>query len=115
MGTWVFVAYLVYELGVYAIGGEQIIEAALVSTGLMSVLIGVAVGLIPGCGPQIIFVSLYLKGMFPCGAFSQLHFTGWRRPVPLIALEPKSVLDHSIQYHPGLIVGILAYYIQLAF
>ena len=66
VGTWVFVAYLVYELGVYLIGGEQVIEAFLTSTGLMSVLIGVLVGLIPGCGPQIIFVSLYLKGMFPC-------------------------------------------------
>ncbi|HZJ83591.1 MAG TPA: putative manganese transporter [Clostridia bacterium] len=68
VGMWVFLAYLVYELVIYSIGGEEIIEAVLTSSGLTSVLLGVAVGLIPGCGPQIIFVSLYLKGMFPFAA-----------------------------------------------
>jgi hypothetical protein len=117
VGTWVFVAYLVYELGVYAIGGEQIIEAALVSTGLMSVLIGVAVGLIPGCGPQIIFVSLFLKGMFPFAALLANSISQDGDALfPLIALEPKSAFWTTVfNTIPALIVGILAYYIQLAF
>ena len=60
-GPGIFVAYLGLRAGVYAIGGEQIIEAALVSTGLISVLIGVAVEVDSGLpSPQIIFVSLYL-------------------------------------------------------
>ena len=117
VGTWVFVAYLVYELGVYIIGGEQVIEAFLTSTGLMSVLIGVLVGLIPGCGPQIIFVSLYLKGMFPFAALLANSISQDGDALfPLIALDAKSAFWATVLTTiPSFIVGIIVYYIQLIF
>ena len=68
VGTWVFAAYLVFGLVVHFAGGEQVVVAAMASTGLASVVLGVLIGIIPGCGPQVIFVSLYLKGMFPFAA-----------------------------------------------
>ncbi|HZJ58039.1 MAG TPA: putative manganese transporter [Clostridia bacterium] len=116
VGTWVFAAYLAYELGVFAIGGEHVIEAALTSTGLTAVLIGAAVGLIPGCGPQIIFVSLYLKGMFPFAALlANAISQDGDALFALIALDPKSAFWSTVYNTiPALIVGILAYYIQLA-
>ena len=116
VGTWVFVAYLVYELSVYFIGGEQVIEAALISTGLMSVVIGVLVGLIPGCGPQIIFVSLYLKGMFPFAALLANSISQDGDALfPLIALDAKSSFWATVfNTIPALLVGIIAYYIQFA-
>jgi hypothetical protein len=117
VGTWVFVAYLVYELSVYLIGGEHIIEAMLMSTGLMSVLIGVLVGLIPGCGPQIIFISLYLKGMFPFAALLANSISQDGDALfPLIALDAKSAFWATVYTSiPSLIVGIIVYYIQLIF
>jgi hypothetical protein len=117
VGTWVFVAYLVYEFGVYLIGGEQVIEAFLMSTGLMSVIIGVLVGLIPGCGPQIIFVSLYLKGMFPFAALLANSISQDGDALfPLIALDARSAFWATIfTTIPSFIVGIIAYYIELLF
>ncbi len=117
VGTWVFVAYLVYELSVYFIGGEQVIETFLMSTGLMSVLIGVLVGLIPGCGPQIIFVSLYLKGMFPFAALLANSISQDGDALfPLIALDAKSAFWATIfTTLPALVVGVIVYYLQLAF
>ena len=59
VATWVFFAYLVYELFILVLGsgnygaGEAIITSFLSQTGLSAVLIGVLVGIIPGCGPQI--------------------------------------------------------------
>lgn len=114
VGTWVFAAYLVYELVVYAIGGEQVIAAAMTSSGIVSVLIGVAVGLIPGCGPQIIFVSLYLKGMFPFAALlANAISQDGDALFPLIALDPKSAFWSTVfNTIPALIVGIIAYLIM---
>ena len=31
VGTWVFIAYLVYELAVYFVGGEQVVAAVMTS------------------------------------------------------------------------------------
>ncbi|HBG02580.1 MAG TPA: hypothetical protein DDW87_13605, partial [Firmicutes bacterium] len=59
VGTWVFVAYFAYELFVLFLGsgsylaGEMTITNFLTQTGLMAVVIGVLIGMIPACGPQI--------------------------------------------------------------
>ena len=116
VGTWVFVAYLLYELGVYAIGGEQVVAALLTSSGLISIFIGVAVGIIPGCGPQIIFVSLYLKGMFPFAALlANAISQDGDALFPLIALDRRSAFWSTVfNTIPALIVGIVAYFIERA-
>ena len=87
------------------------------STGLMSVIIGVLVGLIPGCGPQIIFVSLYLKGMFPFAALLANSISQDGDALfPLIALDARSAFWATIfTTIPSFIVGIIAYYIELLF
>lgn len=116
VGMWVFMAYLFYEVGVYLIGGEQVIEAALTSTGLVSVLIATAVGIIPGCGPQIIFVSLYLKGMFPFAALlANAISQDGDALFPLIALDSRSAFWSTVfNTIVALIVGMVAYFIQMA-
>ena len=74
VGTWVFAAYLAYELLVLFLGsgshaaGEALITGFLSQTGLVAVLIGVLIGVIPGCGPQIIFVTLFTRGLVPFSA-----------------------------------------------
>ena len=90
VGVWVFVAYLAFELLTLVFGGG---ESLFVVTGFASILIASAVGMIPGCGPQIIFVSLYLKGMFP---FAALLACGISQDgdalFPLLAMNKRAAL-----------------------
>ncbi len=117
VGTWVFAAYLVYELSICFAGGEQVIETIMASGGFTSILLGVLVGMIPGCGPQVVFVSLYLKGIFP---FSALLANAISQDgdalFPLIAMDRNSAFWSTvINSIVGLIVGIGAYLIETRF
>ncbi len=114
VGTWVFVAYFVYELAVYFIGGDEVIAGFMTAAGLMAVVVGVLVGMIPGCGPQVIFVSLYLKGIFP---FSALLANAISQDgdalFPLIAMDRKSAFGVTVlNTIPALLVGGLAYLLE---
>ncbi|MBO39472.1 MAG: hypothetical protein CMM75_09905 [Rhodospirillaceae bacterium] len=64
--VWVAFAYLIYELGIYFTGVDlkQLFEtwAPLVP------LIAILVGFIPGCGPQVVVVTMYLNGLVPFSA-----------------------------------------------
>lgn len=111
VNTWVFVAYVIYELVVFAVGGELIVREWMTSAGVISVIIGAAVGLIPGCGPQIIFVSLYAQGMLPFAALlaNALSQDG-DALFPLLAIDKKSSLIATvITTVPALIVGLMVY------
>jgi hypothetical protein len=109
----VFAAYLVYEVGVYFAGGTEVVAAAMTSAGLASVILGVLLGMVPGCGPQVIFVSLYLKGMFPFAALlANTISQDGDALFPLFAMHPKSALLGTVlSTIPALIVGLLAFWI----
>jgi len=66
--TWVFAAFLVYNLTIYFVGGEEVVQGWLLTAGIMTVVVGALVGIIPGSGPQIIFVALFSKGLIPFAA-----------------------------------------------
>lgn len=123
VGTWVFLAYLAYEFFILALGsgnymaGEALVTSYLTQTGLSAVIIGALVGIIPGCGPQIIFVTLYTKGLVP---FSALLANAISQDgdalFPLIAIDKRSAFWATVfNTIPALLVGILAYFIELHF
>ncbi len=123
VGTWVFVAYLAYELFVLSLGsgnylaGEMSITGFLAQTGIMAVLIGVLIGMIPGCGPQIIFVTLFTRGLVPFAALlgNALSQDG-DALFPLIAIDKRSAIWATvINTIPALIVALLAYWIEISF
>ncbi|WP_346533572.1 putative manganese transporter [Micromonospora sp. DPT] len=60
--VWVAVAYLGWQVFTTVTGfnGSQ-----LALTGLLGVLVGAAIGLIPGCAVQIVFTGLYVSGGLP--------------------------------------------------
>ncbi len=117
VGLWVFVAYLVYEIVVYAIGGESVVMGFMTAAGLSSVILGAVLGIIPGCGPQVIFVSLYLKGMFPFSAlFANAISQDGDALFPLIALDKKAAFWATvINTVVAFVIGVGAYYIEMAF
>ena len=121
VATWVFFAYLAYELFVLFLGsghymtGQMMITSFLTQSGLMAVIIGVLIGIIPGCGPQIIFVTLFTRGLLP---FSALLANAISQDgdalFPLIALDKKSAVWATVfNTIAAFIVGILAYYIEI--
>lgn len=123
VGTWVFLAYLAYEFFILALGsgnyiaGEALVTSFLTQTGLSAVIIGALVGIIPGCGPQIIFVTLYTKGLVP---FSALLANAISQDgdalFPLIAIDKRSAFWATVfNTIPALLVGIIAYFIELNF
>lgn len=115
VGTWVFAAYLVFELAIYFGGGEKTVVALLASTGFVSVMLGVLVGIIPGCGPQVIFVSLYLKGMFPFAALlANAVSQDGDALFPLIAMDRKAAFWATVvNTAVAAVVGIIAYFIEM--
>lgn len=123
VGTWVFVAYLAYELFILALGkgnylaGEGIVYAFLGKTGLTAVIIGALIGIIPGCGPQIIFVILFTRGLVPFAALlANAISQDGDALFPLIAIDKKSALWATVwNTIPALLVGIIAYFIEIRF
>lgn len=120
VGTWVFAAYLAYELLVLFLGsgshaaGEALITGFLSQTGLVAVLIGVLIGVIPGCGPQIIFVTLFTRGLVPFSAvLANAISQDGDALFPLIAIDRRSAFWVTVvNTIPALIVGFLAYLIE---
>ena len=59
---WVVIAYLVFEFSML-LGGVDETRLAAYGAGIGAILVAAAVGLIPGCGPQIIVMTSYIEGI----------------------------------------------------
>ena len=119
--TWVFVGLLVYEFAVLGLGrgdyaqGELLIESVLATAGIAAILIGALVGMIPGCGPQIIFVTLYMQGHLPFAALiANAISQDGDAILPLIALDRRSAWTAVvITTIPAALIGLVAYWFEL--
>ena len=66
---WVMIAYLAFEFTMLFSGvTEQ--DMARHGDGLIAVVVAAIIGLIPGCGPQIIAITAYTKEMISCPALA---------------------------------------------
>lgn len=113
--TWIFIAYLGYDFIVMLVGGEEYIANLVLYTGIGSIFIGALLGLIPGCGVQILLMSFYLKGNLPLGAVIANSISQDGDALfPIIALDKKSALWASIiTTIPAILVGIIVYIITV--
>lgn len=120
--TWVFIAYLIYEFSIFVLGGgsyiagEEILTHFMLSTGLFTVIIGALIGLIPGCGPQIIFITLFTKGLLPFAALlANAISQDGDALFPLLAIDRRSSLWATIiTTIPAIVVGVLYYFIEVS-
>jgi hypothetical protein len=102
--TWVVVAFVGYEVAVATTGLDI---ATLPSIGLLGVLAGALLGLIPGCGPQLVLTGLWAQGALPLSvlAANALSQDG-DALIPLLAVDrPAAVLASVITVLPGLLIG----------
>ena len=121
--TWVFIAFLITSLIIFGIGhgssieGEIILKELISSAGpgLVTVILGALIGLIPGCGPQIIFVALFTKGMIPFAALlANAISQDGDALFPMLAIDLRSSFWASvITTIPALILGLIFYFLEI--
>ncbi|WP_101296671.1 putative manganese transporter [Halegenticoccus soli] len=104
--VWVIAAYLLYEYGIVFTGIDM--QAFAAAAGVLAPLGAAAVGLIPGCGPQIVLATAYTQGAIP---FSALVANAISQDgdalFPLLAIDKRAAVVASIYTTiPALVVGV---------
>jgi len=104
---WVMSAYLIFEFSMLFSDMDQT-ELASYGDGLIAVIIASLIGLIPGCGPQIIAITAYTKDIisFPALVANAISQDG-DALFPLLARHRVASLWATIHTTiPALIVGV---------
>ena len=105
---WVLSAYLVFEAAM-SLGGISESDLASNGDGVMAVILAAAIGLIPGCGPQIIAITSYIEGIisFPALVANAISQDG-DALFPLLVRHRTASLWATVHtLLPGLTFGIL--------
>ena len=105
ISIWVIGAYLAYDYADAFAGLD--LEAAFRSVGPLLPLLGVLVGFIPGCGPQVLIATLYINGVVPFAALIGNAISNDGDALfPAIALNPKAaIVATAYSAIPALVVG----------
>jgi hypothetical protein len=112
--TWVILAFLAYELTVHL--GNINLEASFQSYFILIPLIGILIGFLPGCGPQILVTTLYLNGIIPLSAqIGNAISNDGDALFPAIALHPKAALIATIYSGVPAIIVSYAYFFSFEF
>ena len=91
VSAWVILAFLAFELTTYFSGLD--LGATFSNWGIWMPLVGLAIGILPGCGPQILVTSLYISGAAPLSAqLSNAISNDGDALFPAIAMAPKAAL-----------------------
>ncbi|OCH15063.1 MULTISPECIES: putative manganese transporter [unclassified Aliivibrio] len=111
VSAWVIVAFLIFELTTYFSGVD--LHTVFLGYGMWMPLIGLAIGLLPGCGPQILVTSLYLSGAMPMSAqLSNAISNDGDALFPAIALAPKAAMVATFYSAvPAFVVGYGYYFL----
>lgn len=111
VSAWVIIAFLAFEFTTYFSGLD--IAGSLSDWGIWMPLAGLAIGTLPGCGPQILVTSLYLSGAAPFSAqIANAISNDGDALFPAIAMAPKAALVATIYSSiPAFIVGYGYYFL----
>ena len=113
---WVMSAYLIFEFSMLFSGMDES-ELAIYGDGLIAVIIASLIGLIPGCGPQIIAITAYTKDIisFPALVANAISQDG-DALFPLLARHRVASLWATIHTTiPALIVGVMLMFFSITF
>ena len=113
---WVLSAYLVFEVAM-SLGGISESDLASNGDGAMAIIIAAAIGLIPGCGPQIIAITSYIEGIisFPALVANAISQDG-DALFPLLVRHRTASLWATVHtLLPGLASGLILLWIGVDF
>src|SRR5690606_7789518 len=103
-------AYLAYELGIHYSGID--LKSWFQMWAPLAPMMGVLVGFLPGCGPQIMVTTLYLGGIVPLSAqIGNAISNDGDALFPAIALAPRVALVATVYSAIPAIVVAYAYYL----
>lgn len=104
---WVMSAYLIFEFSMLFSGMTEA-DLALYGDGIIAVILAAVIGLIPGCGPQIIAITAYTKDLisFPALVANAISQDGDALFPLLVRHRVASVWATVHTTIPALIVGI---------
>ena len=95
ISVWVIGAYLAYDY-IVMFGGFDL-AALFDSVGPLLPLMGVLVGLVPGCGPQVLVTTLYAGGLIPFAALMGNAISNDGDALfPAIALDPRAAVRATL-------------------
>jgi len=95
ISIWVIGAYLAYDYVVTFLGVD--LKDAFSAIAPLLPLMGVAIGLIPGCGPQVLVTTLYINGIIPFSALMGNAISNDGDALfPAIALNPKAAVAATL-------------------
>ncbi len=105
---WVLIAYLAFEFGMIAFGVTEG-DLAEHGAGTGAVIVAATVGLIPGCGPQIIAITAYVEGVisFPALVANAISQDGDALFPLLVRHKVASIWATIHTTLPAIIVGLL--------
>ncbi len=109
MAVWIVSTFLIYEVIFAFFINEEYLISLIANSGIFIVLVSTIIGMIPGCGVQILHTSLYLKGLIPfVGLITNMISQDGDGLVPLLAYDKKSALVATmVTTIPALLFGIV--------
>ena len=105
---WVLIAYLVFEFGMLLSGIKES-DMSEHGSGVGAVLVAATIGLIPGCGPQIIAITAYVEGLisFPALVANAISQDGDALFPLLVRHKVASIWATIHTTLPAIIVGLV--------
>ena len=103
--AWVVFAFLIFEIWIFCFNVD--LESLFKGFALYLPLITIIIGLLPGCGPQVIVTSMYIGGIIPLSAqIGNAISNDGDALFPAIALAPKTAIVATLYSSiPALIVA----------
>lgn len=113
--VWVLGAYLAYDYAAAYLGLD--LAATFQSVAPLLPLIAIAIGFVPGCGPQVLVTTLYINGVIPFAALIGNAISNDGDALfPAIALNPRAAIIATVYSSvPALIVAYGFYFAAPSF
>jgi hypothetical protein len=109
--TWVVAAFILFEVTVFLFDLD--LKSLFSGFVLVTPILAVLVGFLPGCGPQVVITSLYLAGLIPLSAqLGNAISNDGDALFPALALAPKAAFLATLYSAvPALIIAYLWYFL----
>jgi len=113
--VWVIGAYLAFDYIVAYAGLD--LKALFNSVGVLLPLIGIIIGFIPGCGPQVLVSTFYINGLIPFSALMGNAISNDGDALfPAIALNPHVAMMATLySAFPAVLIAYLFHFLAPGF
>lgn len=113
--VWVIGAYLAFDYVVAYAGLD--LKALFNSVGVLLPLVGIIIGFIPGCGPQVLVSTFYINGLIPFSALIGNAISNDGDALfPAIALNPRVAMMATLySAFPAVLLAYLFHFLAPGF